>query len=52
MNCLKKARVVLYAICVLLLVWFILSFVNILNHNLTDFEYGSWNMFKIFADLC
>lgn len=53
MNCLKKAKVVLYyVVCVMLTLWIIVSFGEILNHNLTDFEYGSWNLFKILSDLC
>lgn len=34
---------------VLVLVWVICSWVNVLNHNTVDQQYAWWNAFELFA---
>lgn len=38
----------LYVIPCLIIAWFILSWVNTVNNNLTTFEYAWWNAFNLF----
>ena len=39
----------LYVIPCLILAWFILSWVNTVNNNLTTFDYAWWNAFNLFG---
>ena len=36
-------------ICLLivLLVWISISFIDVINHNMTDYNYADWNIFAI-----
>ena len=48
MKCLKSAFVILNLLFIL---WFVLSWVNIVTHNLTDRVYWDWNLFTLVVDL-
>ena len=48
MKCLKSAFVILNFLFIL---WFVLSWVNIVTHNLTDRVYWDWNLFTLVVDL-
>lgn len=37
-----------YTVSILLLVWFILSFMDILANNTNNFNYATWNFFELF----
>lgn len=39
---------ILYAICILFIIWVIASWVNINQHNLTDCVYWKYNFFTLF----
>lgn len=47
----EKTEKILYAVCVVLLVWFVASIINTLCHNMTDYDYAGWNMFDIFCKI-
>lgn len=38
------------AICSIVLVWLLLSVVDINMHNLSDCKYSWWNIFKLFLE--
>lgn len=47
----EKATVVFYTICVLILIWFIISWIDVIHHNaLGDESYQYWvfNFFRMF----
>ena len=44
----KVVRLTLmYVIPCIFIAWFVLSWVNTITHNLTDFTYAWWNVFKL-----
>lgn len=43
----RKSEKVLYAVCILFIVWLVLSFINIVMHNMSDYNYASWNMIEL-----
>ena len=45
----SKLEKVVYAICILFMIWLIASIINTVCHNMTDYDYASWNMFDIFC---
>ena len=48
MKCLKSLFVILNLLFIL---WFVLSWVNIVTYNLTDRVYWDWNLFTLVVDL-
>lgn len=34
-------------ICCAILVWALASYIDVLNHNITDQNYAEWNLFEI-----
>lgn len=38
---------IVYALCFLLMAWFIVSFIDINTHNMTDTTYKAWNFFTL-----
>jgi hypothetical protein len=43
----KKAEVIFYGICGLLILWFIVSVIEINMHSLTDQVYSNWNLIEL-----
>ena len=43
----KKKFYTVYIISVLILVWIIASYINVIMHNMDDCKYASWNVFVI-----
>lgn len=37
-----------YAICLLLILWVVASWVNVVMHNTSDYNYWTFNFFRIF----
>lgn len=40
-----------YVVCIIILIWLIMSWVNIISHNLTDYDYASWNLIAKIIEL-
>jgi branched-subunit amino acid permease len=47
-SLMKKLGKVFTIICITLIMWLVLSWVDINAHNSTDEDYASWNYFNIF----
>lgn len=55
MNLIEIIKIILYilrtifiACCILLCLWFIVSYVDVVIHNLSEgYEYPSWNIFQL-----
>ena len=45
----KKIENTLYGISALGLIWFVASWVDVVAHNLTTYQYQWWNCFEIFV---
>ena len=43
----RKIEKALYVAVALLIVWFAISFADVLAHNLSDMDYASWNVFEV-----
>lgn len=43
----RKSEKVLYAVCIALIIWGVASWVNVIMHNLSDYNYASWNMIEL-----
>ena len=37
-----------FIICLAILIWGVASFIDVNSHNMTDYQYASWNLFNIF----
>jgi hypothetical protein len=35
-------------ICLIVLIWGFASFIDVNAHNMSDYQYASWNLFNIF----
>lgn len=49
MKILKNA---LIAIFIVFILYIVVSFIEILVHNTSDFIYSDWNAFKLFLETC
>lgn len=47
----RKSEKILYAVCIVLIIWFISSYINTICHNMSDYNYAWWNMFEIFCKI-
>ena len=43
----KHLKNILFVVSILVLVWFVASWVDVLNHNLSDCVYQPWNLFAL-----
>lgn len=43
----KVAVVIAYTVSVILIAWFVLSFVDVISHNMSDCTYKAWNFFEV-----
>ena len=43
----RKSEKVLYIVCILIMAWLVLSFINVIMHNMSDYNYASWNVIEI-----
>ena len=43
----KKKFDVVYMITLIILVWIIASYINVITHNMSDCKYATWNVFVI-----
>lgn len=46
----KIFQKIITIICVLIIVWFAISWIEILCKNLSDANYSVWNIFNIFVN--
>lgn len=47
----SKAEKIINLISLIFFIWILLSFFDILAHNMTDYNYASWNAIEIFYRL-
>ena len=47
----NKLELIISAISSILLIWFILSFINITSNNMTTYTYAEWNLIIILQEL-
>ena len=45
----SKFEKVVYAICILFMIWIAASYINTMSHNMTDYNYAWWNVFSMFC---
>ena len=43
----KKLTNIIYGVCGVGILWVLASWVDVVLHNTTTFQYASWNLFKI-----
>lgn len=47
----QKIYYVVSVICILFVLWFLMSFIDVNMSNLTDCQYEPWNLFVAFTEL-
>ena len=46
----KTVKLTVYAVCTILLLWILISWIDIICHNQSDGMYSQWNIINIFFD--
>jgi len=41
---------IIITIIVIIFLWFLISFIDVNLHNMSDYQYADWNMFRIWED--
>ena len=40
----KKLIALVYTISIVMLLWLIMSWMDVISHNMTDYDYADWNI--------
>ena len=51
MKAKEKAKIVMYTIATLITIWFVLSYIDVISHNMTTHEYSKLNMIVIMLEM-
>lgn len=46
----KTIENIIYTIIIMFFLWFLISFIDVNLHNMSDYQYADWNMFRIWED--
>lgn len=41
---------IIITIIVIIFLWFLISFIDVNLHNMSDYKYADWNMFRIWEE--